>query len=102
MHHWHETFGKADTSQGASTHGHPILHTFPPIPTRPMPAKDMVEYALLAGFVAVSAGATLPSVADDLGEIYSKVQSITDKAAGEGAQRDGNKEPTGLPEADYQ
>lgn len=56
--------------------------------------QDMVEYALLAGFVAVSAGATLPGVASSLGEIFSKVQSITDKAAG-GGQRDGEKTPTG-------
>jgi Flp pilus assembly pilin Flp len=54
----------------------------------------MVEYALLAGFVAVSAGAVLPGVAGSLGEIYSKVQSITDKAAGS-EQRDGDKLPTG-------
>jgi Flp pilus assembly pilin Flp len=58
--------------------------------------QDMVEYALLAGFVAVSAGATLPGVAGSLGEIFSKVQSITDKAAG-GGQRDGSKEPTERP-----
>ncbi len=64
--------------------------------------QDMVEYALLAGFVAVSAGATLPNVADDLGEIYSKVQSITDKAAGGGAERDdGATDPTGKPNDEY-
>lgn len=62
--------------------------------------QDMVEYALLAGFVAVSAGATLPGVASDLGEIYSKVQSITDRAAG---TRSGgaNKSPTDRPQESF-
>ena len=54
--------------------------------------QDMVEYALLAGFVAVSAGATLPGVAGSLGEIFTKVQSITSKAAGAG-QRTADKLP---------
>lgn len=56
--------------------------------------QDMVEYALLAGFVAVSAGAVLPGVAGSLGEIYSKVQSVASEAADDG-QSDGDKPPTG-------
>jgi Flp pilus assembly pilin Flp len=44
-------------------------------------AQDMVEYALLAGFVAVAAGALLPPVADSLSQIFSKVGSVTTVAA---------------------
>ena len=39
-------------------------------------AQDMVEYALLAGFLAVAAGALLPPVADDISGIFSKLQSV--------------------------
>ena len=38
--------------------------------------QDMVEYALLAGFVAVAAGALLPPVADDISAIFSKLSSV--------------------------
>lgn len=39
--------------------------------------QDMVEYALLAGFIAVAAGATMPPVADNISTIFSKLVSIT-------------------------
>ena len=38
--------------------------------------QDMVEYALLAGFVAVAAGALLPPVADSISTIFSKMGSV--------------------------
>lgn len=44
-------------------------------------AQDMVEYALLAGFVAVAAGAILPNVANSLNIIFSKLASVTSVAA---------------------
>ncbi len=37
--------------------------------------QDMVEYALLAGFVAVAAGVFIPDVASSMSTIYSKVAS---------------------------
>ena len=43
--------------------------------------QDMVEYALLAGFIAVAGAALLPSVADSLSQIFSKVGSVTSAAA---------------------
>lgn len=43
--------------------------------------QDMVEYALLAGFVAVAAGAILPNVANSLNLIFSKMASVTSVAA---------------------
>ena len=38
--------------------------------------QDMIEYALMAGFVAVAAGATFPPVAGSLSTIFSKVTSV--------------------------
>lgn len=38
-------------------------------------AQDLIEYALMAGFVAVAAGAIMPGVADQISVIFSKVSS---------------------------
>lgn len=43
--------------------------------------QDMVEYALLAGFVAVAAAASFPPVAEDIIVIFSKVTSLSNQAA---------------------
>ena len=43
--------------------------------------QDMVEYALLAGFIAVAAGALLPPIADSISIIFSKMGSIVANAA---------------------
>ena len=43
--------------------------------------QDLVEYALLAGFVAVAAGAILPGVASSINIVFSKVNSIMVLAA---------------------
>ena len=46
--------------------------------------QDMVEYALLAGFIAVAAGALLPpglGIADSISIIFSKMGSIVANAA---------------------
>ena len=44
-------------------------------------AQDMVEYALLAGFIAVAAGALLPGIADGISVIFSKMSSLVNEAA---------------------
>jgi len=44
-------------------------------------AQDMVEYALLAGFIAVAAGATLPGISNSLSTIFSKMASLTTVAS---------------------
>ena len=36
----------------------------------------MVEYALLAGFITVTAGAILPPIADDISTVFSKMASV--------------------------
>ena len=38
--------------------------------------QDLIEYALMAGFVAVAAGAIMPGVATSLSQIFSKVASV--------------------------
>ena len=43
--------------------------------------QDMVEYALLAGFVAVAAGAILPGISDSISTIFSKMASVVSAAS---------------------
>ena len=43
--------------------------------------QDLIEYALMAGFVAVAAGAIVPTVATQIGLIFSKVNSVVTAAA---------------------
>jgi len=43
-------------------------------------AQDMVEYALLAGFIAVAAGAFLPNIANSIEVIFSRMQSLLSEA----------------------
>jgi pilus assembly protein Flp/PilA len=38
--------------------------------------QDLIEYALMAGFVAVAAGAIMPSVANSISTIFSSVASV--------------------------
>lgn len=44
-------------------------------------AQDLVEYALLAGFIAVAAGAFLPNIAAQINIIFSKMTSLLSKAS---------------------
>jgi pilus assembly protein Flp/PilA len=46
--------------------------------------QDLIEYALMAGFVAVAAGAIVPSVANNISQIFSKVNSVVSGAAAQG------------------
>ena len=43
--------------------------------------QDLIEYALMAGFVAVAAGAIMPAVATSINTIFSKVNSVMTAAA---------------------
>ena len=45
-------------------------------------AQDMVEYALLAGFIAVAAGALLPGISDSVSTIFSRMASVLTAASG--------------------
>jgi pilus assembly protein Flp/PilA len=46
--------------------------------------QDLIEYALMAGFVAVAAGAIMPGVATSISTIFSKIGSVMTGAAGQG------------------
>ncbi len=46
--------------------------------------QDLIEYALMAGFVAVAAGAVVPGVADSIKTIFSKVNSVMSNSAAQG------------------
>ncbi len=43
--------------------------------------QDLIEYALMAGFVAVSAGAIMPGVATNISKIFSKISSVMSAAS---------------------
>lgn len=43
--------------------------------------QDLIEYALMAGFVAVSAGAVMPGVASSISAVFSQVSSVMGVAA---------------------
>jgi len=47
--------------------------------------QDLIEYALMAGFVAVAAGAVMPGVADSISSIFSQVGSVIDVASTQGS-----------------
>ena len=44
--------------------------------------QDLIEYALMAGFVAVAAGAIVPGVATSMKNIFNKINSILASSAG--------------------
>jgi pilus assembly protein Flp/PilA len=44
-------------------------------------AQDLIEYALLAGFVAVAAGALLPGISTSISTIFSKMGSVLTTAS---------------------
>lgn len=43
--------------------------------------QDLVEYALLAGFIAVAAGALLPGISGSISKIFSRMASVLANAA---------------------
>ena len=47
--------------------------------------QDLIEYALMAGFVAVAAGAIMPNVATSISTIFSKVGSVMSASSAAGS-----------------
>jgi pilus assembly protein Flp/PilA len=43
--------------------------------------QDLIEYALMAGFVAVAAGAVMPGISAQISTIFSKITSLLTTAA---------------------
>jgi pilus assembly protein Flp/PilA len=48
-------------------------------------AQDLVEYALMAGFVAVTTGALMPGVAANISRIFSQVASVMTNSKSQGS-----------------
>ena len=48
--------------------------------------QDLIEYALMAGFVAVAAGAIMPGIATSISTIFSKVASVMTAASTQGSK----------------
>ena len=46
--------------------------------------QDLIEYALMAGFIAVAAGAIVPGVAESIKTIFGKVNNVMTSASGQG------------------
>ena len=46
--------------------------------------QDLIEYALMAGFVAVAAGAIMPNVAGSISTIFGAISSHLQNAAAQG------------------
>ena len=46
--------------------------------------QDLIEYALMAGFVAVAAGAIMPNVATSISTIFSQISSVMSAASTQG------------------
>jgi pilus assembly protein Flp/PilA len=44
--------------------------------------QDLIEYALMAGFVAVAAGAIMPGVSNQISTIFGKISSSLTVAGG--------------------
>ena len=47
--------------------------------------QDLIEYALMAGFVAVAAGALFPPVATSISTIFSKITCLLTEANAQGS-----------------
>ena len=47
--------------------------------------QDLIEYALMAGFVAVAAGAIVPGVAASIKTIFTKVNTVLSESAAQGS-----------------
>jgi len=43
--------------------------------------QDLIEYALMAGFVAVAAGAIMPNIASSISTIFSQISSVLTAAS---------------------
>jgi Flp pilus assembly pilin Flp len=54
--------------------------------------QDMIEYALMLGFLAVAAGTILPSAASSIGALFSQIGSVVktaDSSSGDPARHRG-------------
>jgi len=48
---------------------------------RNIEGQDLIEYAMMAGFVAVAAAAVMPTVSTSISTVFSKIKSVMTAAA---------------------
>ena len=48
---------------------------------RDVRAQDLIEYALMAGFIAVASAAVMPQIASSIGTVFSKISSVMSATA---------------------
>lgn len=48
---------------------------------RNVKGQDLIEYAMMAGFVAVAAAAVMPTVSTSISTVFSKIKSVMTAAA---------------------
>ena len=48
---------------------------------RNVQGQDLIEYALMAGFVAVAAAAVMPNITTSISRVFSKITSLMTAAA---------------------
>ena len=46
--------------------------------------QDLIEYSLMAGFVALAAGAVIPNVAASISTIFQKISNLMTSASAQG------------------
>ena len=63
------------------THLKTFLRAFDSGLLRNTKGQDLIEYALMAGFVAVAVGAIMPEVSVNISTIFSKVGSAMSQAS---------------------
>lgn len=52
---------------------------------RDAPGQDLIEYALMAGFLTVAAGAVIPGMGSSISVIFSEVASQLTKTSTQGS-----------------
>ena len=48
---------------------------------RDVRAQDLIEYALMAGFIAVASAAVMPQIASSISTVFSKISSVMSATA---------------------
>ena len=59
--------------------------------------QDLIEYALMLGFLAVAAGAVLPGAASSISALFSQVGSVVKTAASSRSDTLGRQQPIQIP-----
>ncbi len=59
--------------------------------------QDMIEYALMLGFIVVAAGSVLPNAATSIGALFSQIGSVVKSADSSGGETLRQQQPVEVP-----